>query len=75
MKVTALVDRFGSNRLNAHLPAELFNQCAPKLTCVNLPFAAACARSLGSSNRTECRRSCAHVSAKFMYMQVGRTCG
>jgi len=39
MKVTALVDRFGSNRLNAHLPAELFNQCAPKVTCVNLPFA------------------------------------
>lgn len=39
MKIKALVDRFGSNRMNAHLPAELFSQCKPKPTCINVPFA------------------------------------
>lgn len=35
MKVTALVDRFGSNRMNADKPAELLKGC----TCINVPFA------------------------------------
>jgi len=38
MDVTALVDRFGSNRINAARPAELFAACKPKITCIAVPF-------------------------------------
>lgn len=34
-KVTALVDRFGSNRMNAERPGHFFQGC----TCVSIPFA------------------------------------
>ena len=35
MNIRQLVDRFGSNRMNAHRPAEFFNGCS----CIAVPFA------------------------------------
>ena len=35
MKIKALVDRFGSNRLNASEPGKLLHGC----TCIAIPFA------------------------------------
>lgn len=39
MNVTALVDRFGSNRMHADMPAALLRTCKPRISCVNVPFA------------------------------------
>ena len=39
MKITSLIDRFGSNRLNAEIPARLLSACTPKVTAINVAFA------------------------------------